>query len=214
MTIEAKVLKAWTDSWRVVSVTEKNAEPVRGKIITFNPGDNSFCLLKDDSDERIYRIVDLIDIGFPLDEAAQAKQEGPGGDLIYEFSPDDMPESFFILSGKCQHADRCNQGKVEPEERLDDSEYIAELERQLNCMRELGCKEYIDLERIKNLKWHIDRLKTHCKKLEAGNAEMRDALKAIQNEYASNDEKSVTCVIRNEVWQQLIDAVNKADGGE
>ncbi len=42
--------------------------------------------------------------------------------------------------------------------------------------------------------------------------ELRDALVALRDEYASNDEKTLSSVINDKVWQQIMDALKKSGG--
>lgn len=57
-----------------------------------------------------------------------------------------------------------------------------------------------------------DAIPLETAKAMAGALQMRDALRAIQNEYASNDEKTKSNVLSQDVWRLIMAALNKAGG--
>lgn len=107
MTIKEKAMKAQKCELQVTVVTNEG-EKYTGWIT--HRKDDSFAWEHPDGRAYAFKNKDVADIRFLGEEREEEKSEGPGDtDLIYAFSPDDVPETVFEFSDKCKHADSCNQ---------------------------------------------------------------------------------------------------------
>lgn len=120
-TIKEKILQAWAQDRKITVCFAMDCE-LTGYVSEFvsHAFEIRDTVRYTESGVRRFYYHDITDIRF-VGEGHKEKAEGPEDtDLIYAFSPDDVPETVFEFSGKCRHADRCNQGKVESDTSADD----------------------------------------------------------------------------------------------